>query len=199
MYKGLATWAVATARQDLAYQKGFLKLAPAREGSEHQVMVSHVVDPGHVFVQRIGELGGYAKYINPLVEEVETTYSGRMSEAGLQVLVPRVGMACVAQLSMDKKHYRARVIAMMREGRVEVQFVDLGNTELTLFRKMFKILDKFLTLQVMATPVSLAGIVPEQWTGWGEEATQVLREMTMLKELWMFVDEEKNGEEGDTL
>ena len=64
---------------------------------------------------------------------------------------------------------------MMREGRVEVQFVDLGNTELTLFRKMFKILDKFLTLQVMATPVSLAGIVSEQWTGWGEEATQVLR------------------------
>jgi hypothetical protein len=42
-----------------------------------------------------------------LVEEVETTYSARMSEAGLQVLVPRVGKASVAQLSMDKKHYRA--------------------------------------------------------------------------------------------
>ena len=96
---------------------------------------------------------------------METTYSARMSEAGLQVLVPRVGMACVALLSMDKKHYRAQVIAMMREGRVEVQFVDLGNTEVTLFRKMFKILDKFLTLQVMATPVSFAGIVPEQRTG----------------------------------
>ena len=47
--------------------------------------------------------------------------------------------------------------------------------------------------------MSLAGIAPEQWTGWGEEATQVLREKTRLKELGMFVDEEKNGEEGDTL
>jgi hypothetical protein len=47
------------------------------------------------------------KYINTLVEEVETIYSARMSEAGLQVLVSRVGMACVAQRSTDKKHYRA--------------------------------------------------------------------------------------------
>ena len=118
VYKGLATWSVATARQHLTYQKGFLKLAPAREGSEHQVVVSHVDDPGHVFVQRIGEQGGYAKYINTLVEEVESTYSARMSEPGLQVLVPRVGMACVAQLSTDKKHYRAQVMAVMGERRV---------------------------------------------------------------------------------
>ena len=83
VYKGLATWAVGTARQDLTYQKGFLKLAPAREGSEYQVVVSHVDDPGHVFVQRKGEQGGYAKYINTLVEEVESTYLARMSEPGL--------------------------------------------------------------------------------------------------------------------
>ena len=116
-----------------------------------------------------------------------------MSDPGLQVLVPSVGMACVAQLSTDKRHYRAQVLAVLEEGRVEVLFVDFGNTEVTVDEKIFKILDKFLTLPVMATPVCMAGILPEQRTGWGEEATQVLLEMTRMKELVMFV--EKNGEE----
>ena len=68
------------------------------------------------------------KYIKTLVDKVEFNYSARMSEPGLQVLVPRVGMACVAQLSMDWKHYCAQVMAVLGEGRVEVVFVDFGNT-----------------------------------------------------------------------
>jgi hypothetical protein len=68
---------------------------------------------------------------------VESSYSSRVAEKGLNVLVPRVGMACVAQLSSDKKHYRAQMTAVLGDGKVEIQFVDFGNTEVTLDRKLF--------------------------------------------------------------
>ena len=65
-----------------------------------------------------------------LVNKVESTYLARMSEAGLQLLVvPRVGMPCVAQLITDKKDYRVQVVAVMRNGRVEVKFVDFDNKD----------------------------------------------------------------------
>ena len=77
VYRGMAVLSKegTGARHKSSYQKGFLKLSSAREGSEHQVIVSYIEDPGLVFVQRLGEKGGYAEYINSLVEEVESSYS----------------------------------------------------------------------------------------------------------------------------
>ena len=77
---------------------------------------------------------------------------------------------------------------------MEVQFVDFGNTEEKLDTELWKILDKFLTLPVMATPVCLAEIVPVQRVGWEEKASQVLAVMTKAKELAMFVVQETVGE-----
>jgi len=197
VYKGLADWSSEEMRTKAKsrYQKGFLKLAPARQGSEARVMVAHVEDPGCVFVQLVGAKGGYAKYLRTLMERMESVYSRRVQEDGLKVLVPRVGMACVAQHSADKKHYRVQVTGLLGEGRVEIQFVDFGTKEVTTEFPLLKILDQFLTLPVLATPVCLAGIVPVQRTGWEEEATQVIRDKTSLKELVMFVEEEKDGDD----
>ena len=196
VFKRLALWSSEEMRTKAKsrYQKGFLKLAPVRQGSEHRVIVAHVDDPGCVFVQLVGAKKEYAKYICTLMERMESVYSCRVQEDGLKVLVPRVGMACVAQYSVDKKYYRVKVTGLLGEGRVEIQFVDFGTAEVTMECKLLKILDQFLTLPVLATPVCLAGIVPMQRTGWEEEATLVLKEKTMLKELVMFVEEETDGD-----
>ena len=111
------------------------------------------------------------------------------------MLLPRVGIACVAQLSTNRMHYRAQVTAVLEEGRVEVQFVDFGNKETIEDCKVFKILDRFMTLPIMATPVCLAGIGSLEGRAWDKDAAHVLREMTIMKELVMFVNEERNGEE----
>ena len=65
VYKGLARWKEGEPKAKTnVYQKGFLKLAPLREGSEHFVIVSHIEDPGEVFVQRIGDEGGYTPLLS---------------------------------------------------------------------------------------------------------------------------------------
>ena len=194
VYKGFADWKAGgcearhTSRR---YFKNFLRLAPWRKGEEQQVVVAHIESPGCVHVQMLGGKGGYAKSIQSLITDMEKEYNTRFGDPCLRVLVPRVGMACVALLRSDKKPYRVQVTAVLSDGRVEVQFLDFGNKEVIMDNDLMKILDKFLSLPVMSIAVSLAGIVPVHSVEWELQASHVLGEKTRGRELSLFVEEEK--------
>lgn len=74
------------------------------------------------------------------------------------------------------------------------QFVDFGYVEEKLDSELWIILNKFLTLPVLATPVCLAEIFSVQSTRWDEKVAQMLTDMTRLKKLVKFDEEEMIGE-----
>ena len=106
-----------------------MKLAPPRQGAEQSVVVVHVSSPGCLYVQLAGGKNGYAEIVRKLFKDLDSVYRVRSGDTGLAVLVPREGMACIAQYSGDSRYYRARVTSVNQGGKVTVQFVDFGSQE----------------------------------------------------------------------
>ena len=55
-------------------------------------------------------------------------------------------MICVCQYGMDKRWYRAKILALPGSRMVDVQYVDFGNSERTSFYNLKKIHKQFLKL-----------------------------------------------------
>jgi len=171
------------------YQKSFIELAYPSEGSKYTVVVSHIEHPGRVFVQF-----GNVEYLKPLTEEMKVTYQERKEEIELHVLIPNDGMACVVcveQFGGYEEYLRAKIINVLDKGRVEVVYVDYGHKEIITDSQVFKILDRFLALPVMAIPVCMDNV---GFLEGKKHLAQALREKTLMKELVMCVTENKGDD-----
>jgi predicted kinase len=56
------------------------------------------------------------------------------------------GMPCAAQYGVDKRWYRAKVIALPGNKMVEVFYVDFGNQELVIWNQIRKLQARFLRI-----------------------------------------------------
>ena len=98
--------------------------SPPPVGRRLQVMVTHVTSPGDFFCQDLTK----SEDLGQLMDSLATHCSKALKPAQF---APCVGEACSAVFSEDGEWYRAEIIKSDDpSGKVLVQFVDYGNTEL---------------------------------------------------------------------
>ena len=77
-----------------------------------------------------------------MIEEMQEEYVREVVD-GRMVLLPRMGMVCVAKFSRDGKFHRAEVMNILKGGMVMVVFVDYGTSEVLEAAGLRRIMEKF--------------------------------------------------------
>lgn len=154
-----------------------------KKGDAVDVVVSHVDSPHSFYVQRLGE---HARYLTSVMKDMNTEYTNAGNK-GL-IYAPQVGMPCAAQYTVDKRWYRAKIIALPGNKMVEVFYVDYGNQELMAWNQIRKLHSRFLRLPAQAIHCSLNDIVPSQQQ-WTPAVKEYLMKVTARKILYLYVDE----------
>ena len=95
--------------------------------SFHDLCVTHVRDPGHFWCQ----LTSNTKLLQDLMSKLGEEYSDEDALPGLSCY--RVGTPCCAKFVVDSSWYRAVItnVGCLPYGKVDVRFVDFGNSQKT--------------------------------------------------------------------
>ena len=95
--------------------------------SFHDLCVVHVRDPGHFWCQLISN----TELLQDLMLKLGEEYSDEDALPGLRCY--RVGTPCCAKFVLDSSWYRAVItnVGCLPYGKVEVRFVDFGNSQKT--------------------------------------------------------------------
>ena len=119
------------------------------QGVVKNVQVSHVNGVSDFYCQLIDGLTELEKYM----EEV-----GSQAESSPQLTCPRVGMPCVAKYTEDDAWYRALITNLTTDSKLEVLFVDYGNTELLQTSRVRTLPEHFRQLPKQAFKCQLADV-----------------------------------------
>ncbi|XP_023243229.1 tudor domain-containing protein 1-like [Centruroides sculpturatus] len=128
-------------------------------------------------------MGGNARYLSNLIFEMQSSYNSSGSDH--LIVAPEIGMICVAQYSLDKQWYRAQIISLPGSAKVEVFYVDFGNTEILPYKKLRKIADDYIKLPCQAVKCALVDIAPVDGNEWSNKATTWFTEAAGKKTLSM--------------
>ncbi|XP_076358690.1 RING finger protein 17-like isoform X2 [Tachypleus tridentatus] len=155
-----------------------------RPGQKLNVVLSQVENPVKFFVQ---QLGGGARHLSNLIFQMQEKFSD--SKRNLPaVFAPYIGMAVVGKFSVDKNWYRAEVISLPGDSKVEVRYVDFGNTEVLPYWDLHKITDDYMKLPAQAISCSLSDVAPPQGKEWWDECKQFMMEVAGKEQLTMKVN-----------
>uniref|UniRef100_A0A8C4HZP5 Tudor domain-containing protein 1 n=1 Tax=Dicentrarchus labrax TaxID=13489 RepID=A0A8C4HZP5_DICLA len=128
-------------------------------GDSFSVMVTHLLSPNEIIVQKVENAG--------VIQELQL----KLREHCCQVPAPQnfrpaPGTVCCAQFSEDKQWYRAKVLAYSSEEGVCVGYLDFGNSEVVDLSYLRPISTELLALPMQAMPCGLAGVQPvgESWS-----------------------------------
>ncbi|KAL7983332.1 hypothetical protein Chor_000208 [Crotalus horridus] len=118
------------------------------------------------------------------LKKVEEVYENELGP-DLQILCPTQGQPCVAKFEDDGLWYRAQVIGLPGHQKVEVKYVDYGNTAKINIKEMCKIKDEFLVPPEKAIRCKLAYIRPckgaTEWTVQSKDRfEQLIQDKCML-------------------
>nr|XP_042912960.1 RING finger protein 17 [Parasteatoda tepidariorum] len=150
-----------------------------RVNANISAIVSHVVDPYNFYVQQMST----ASYLSKIIYELNETYNKESNPMLHGIYVPYIGLICAAQFSLDKQWYRAEVIGLPGGAKVEVRYVDFGNTEIIHHKYLRKLFDVFLKLNIQAIPCRLAHVSYNQEKCWNSEAKEWLTNEVSRKQL----------------
>ncbi|PNF34127.1 hypothetical protein B7P43_G01154 [Cryptotermes secundus] len=153
-----------------------------KKGDAVDVVMSHVVSPHSFYVQRLGE---HARYLTSVMKDMNTEYT-KSANIGL-IYTPQVGMPCAAQYTVDKKWYRAKIIALPGKRMVEVFYVDYGNQELVAWNQIRRLQPRFLRIPAQAVHCSMSDIIPSE-QHWTPAVKEYLMKVTAKKILCLYVD-----------
>ena len=120
---------------------GFSYPSPPAEGATMKVIVSFAESPASFYCQDME----HADELNTLMLKLEE-YCSSVEPGVHGVLLP--GQPCGAKYSQDGGWYRAEVLELKENGKVSVQYVDYGNSE---------VVDASLTVSLPPDLVSLSG------------------------------------------
>ena len=182
--------------------------SPTRSGSalltipsrQNLVHVTHVKHPCDFMVQHVAD----EERIENLMDAINQYYvtSKNMSDV---VKSTQVGDLVCAKFSKDQSWYRARIIGEQQHtsvpgGRnqplpkVEVCYIDYGNTEVLPLNKLRKIQPEFADIPELATNCSLVDIVPPgQSDTWPAYSTKAFGSLIRDKPLLMCVLKKSGG------
>lgn len=125
------------------------------EGNVDSVYLSHIINPGQFYCQRVSSEG----QLSALMDQV----AQYCSIPAVPVLRSRaVGSPCVAKYSEDEQFYRAE-IERVGESSCDVVFVDYGNCGTVEFVDIKEISPSLLQLPVLCIQCRLSGTQGHQW------------------------------------
>lgn len=161
-------------------------------GQVTSVIISCIYSPDKIFVQ---QLGSQAHSLHNLFTELQAHCKKESNELDL-VFVPRQGLPCLSLFPSDRLWYRARIIGLPSESRVQVVYVDYGNEETVPARSLRRMPEQFMHLPVQALPVRLADMAPASDDGtWSDTAKERLVQVTSTHRLIMKVHGSSGGGE----
>ncbi|XP_029980184.1 RING finger protein 17 [Sphaeramia orbicularis] len=130
--------------------------------TELNAVVSHILNPSDFYIQLVDNMESLL-----LSAKLQKFYNA-IPKAGEdnQIYCPVIGQACVARF--DDKWYRAQIIGLPGGRRVEVLYVDFGNTKILSVCDLRKIKDEFFALPSMAIHCCLSDLVPLDAETWSD-------------------------------
>uniref|UniRef100_A0A673AY03 Ring finger protein 17 n=1 Tax=Sphaeramia orbicularis TaxID=375764 RepID=A0A673AY03_9TELE len=122
--------------------------------TELNAVVSHILNPSDFYIQLVSNTHVDNMESLLLSAKLQKFYNA-IPKAGEdnQIYCPVIGQACVARF--DDKWYRAQIIGLPGGRRVEVLYVDFGNTKILSVCDLRKIKDEFFALPSMVETLNL--------------------------------------------
>lgn len=140
------------------------------------VLVVHTNSPGEFWCQ----LAEKADEWQTLMDQMNEKFNA-FSPTKSAIHQPEIGMPCVAKFSEDELWYRAEIFSF-EDKKIDVRFIDYGNTE-TVDLACVKQIDKeFLMMHQQAVRCCLNGVKSSAPT-WSDKATECFNTLTTDKEL----------------
>ena len=156
-------------------------------GTYLTVKVSHVVNPGEIYVQPMSLLGeGTACRFTELSHRLNNFYSCKDVQKRFEVYTPIENALCAVRSKRDKRFYRCRVERVPVNTRLaQVLMVDTGCREVVGSKDLFWLTeDDFITPYpyAMSVAVELINLIPEART-WSDESTDAVKQLLGVKSL----------------
>nr|XP_060626963.1 RING finger protein 17 [Anolis sagrei ordinatus] len=156
--------------------------------SAFSVVVSYINNPGDFYIQLLEQGPEFAAFLSKLDEQYKCE-----DGVDLEILCPVQGQPCVAKFE-DGVWYRAQVVGLLGHQKVEVKYVDFGNTAKINVKEMRKIKDDFLALPEKAIRCKLAHIAPFEQNEWSSKSKDRFEELTEDKCMLCFVTEKSQDD-----
>lgn len=173
-----------------------------------EVYVSAVADPGCFWVQ---VRSPKSVELDHLVDEMTEYYSQEENKQIHAIKELAVGQIVTAPFPIvDNRWYRGEVRAIepneqdVSESRVDLYYVDYGDSEYLKQRELFQLRTDFLTLRFQAIECNLANVKPSgDGDKWSEQATDLFEELChvaqwrpMLAKVITFKEKRRQQREG---
>ncbi|KAM4013589.1 tudor and KH domain-containing protein [Anomaloglossus baeobatrachus] len=127
------------------------------------VYVSAAENPEHFWVQF---LGSRSSQLDKLTLEMSDHYRGRKRGAVPEI---QVGDIVAAPFHVDEFWYRAKVLGFLKNGTVDLYYVDYGDNWATAREELHPLRSDFLSLTFQAVECRLSGVAPSGGA-WSDQA-----------------------------
>ncbi|KAM8857152.1 RING finger protein 17 isoform 4-T4 [Synchiropus picturatus] len=152
---------------------------------EYNAVVSHINTPDDFHIQLVDNI----EYLlmSAKLQDCYSVTSG-MEDASLIIYCPVIGQACVAQYE-DDLWYRAQVIGHSEDEKVDVKYVDFGNTKGVFVTSLRMIKEEFFSLPTMAIHCCLSDILPMDGKAWSEACSNRFKSLAHQKLVTIVITE----------
>ncbi|XP_033738269.1 uncharacterized protein LOC117325879 [Pecten maximus] len=151
-----------------------------------QVFVVYTNSPGEFWCQ----LADKASELQSMMDQMNEHYNS-LSPTKSSIDQPEIGMPCVAKYSEDKRWYRAE-ISSFDDKKLEVQFIDYGNSEFVDLKSVKLIQKEFTSFPLQAIRCCLSGVKCSE-SKWSDKAIESFETLTADKELVCAVKSQVGG------
>ncbi|XP_070568958.1 RING finger protein 17-like isoform X2 [Ptychodera flava] len=170
------------------------------------VIVTHINNPGNVYIQRLGPQANSDDSAQGAVGELEeleriSSEMNKHADDFEMIENPVPGMACCSQYIYDDEWYRSEILKVksLSPLTVEVGYVDYGTKETIPVDRLRKLPEEFKHLPVQAVKCELVGLKPPscvpsdvklvQGTAWPEGSLHALTNVVMDQRLTACIKE----------
>ncbi|XP_013416573.1 RING finger protein 17 [Lingula anatina] len=185
-----------SATDTIAHRKKMAQRTKVNFVRQELVYVTHIKNPSHFIIQRVADV----ERLKSLARNMNKWCNGDKAE--------RPSSACkddlvLCQYALDNCWYRARVKDILWDSdtttsskpKIEVYYIDYGNTEIVPLEKVRAMQNRFLRVPELAVQCALLDLVPADKTNpqWSLEAIQSFAKMTEDKPMLMSVVKNVNN------
>ena len=161
-------------RREVKYE--LISLPP---DSFHDLSVTWIEDPSHFWCQLLSN----AEILEKLMENLAEVYTN-LDPAVLPLQSCTVGSPCCAKFYEDDAWYRGIItnVSSIATGKIEVRFVDYGNTQNTELSDVKDLKEEFLKHPCQAIYFAISGVEPASKDGlWVDEAKALFEKLIKFK------------------
>lgn len=120
------------------------------------------------------------RYLHDMLSCMQQVYN-KETQHLYTIFCPRKDMLCMARYHKDNNWYRAKVTGLPGGRKVEVQFVDYGNTEIADHSDVCVILDDYIKYPMQAWECALVDVEPVTNGQWSDQAKAWFKSLMELQ------------------